>query len=366
MNRMTAETIMITVSVLLTLAASNGIAQTVPADWKTDCVGRMQISLPGKVDIGAMLPKEFIKDVSGKGSSFNKFADGQGASWSNFGFDGRLDITHPSTVEERADINASFRDAWLFANSYSETQGDPPLIELLNDSEKGRAWHGENFYIANLHVGQVSLRWGTSTGLGDMPNVAKNYQILITGLRPRLPFDLPKEPGVCLPYLFIRDEGYNHRHVGMTYRLKAHPDITVWLEDGTAAIIDTHQDPTKFTANAKAAFFWEQRYQNRLTFQSLWPEHRAFKPTTFAGQPGTKTFVELTRNDDKRTKDYGYLIAVRGDPNAEKDTPDLMLYVIQDSANAVSRGIKPLSKAAFFKMAETIAASVKRRETSLR
>jgi len=152
--------------------------------------------------------------------------------------------------------------------------------------------------------------------------------------------------------------------IGERYRLKAHPYITVWLEDGTAAIIDTHRDPAKFTSNAKAAFFWEQRYQNRLTFQSLWPDHRAFKPTTFVGQPGTKTFVELVRNDEKRTKDYGYLIAVRGDPEAENDTPDLMLYVIQDSANAVSRGIKPVRKAAFFKLAETIAASVKRREVS--
>ena len=68
------------------------------------------------------------------------------------------------------------------------------------------------------------------------------------------------------------------------------------------------------------------------------------------------------RKDD--TVDYGYLVVTKGDPAAKEDTPDLMLYVVQDSKNAKAKGIAPMEKEAFLSMAQTIAASVKRRPTS--
>lgn len=192
--------------------------------------------------------------------------------------------------------------------------------------------------------------------------MADYYQTLIAGLRPRHIFDVPKDPCVCLPYLFVKNE--TGRHIGMTYRLKAHPDITVWLEDASAVTIGPHMNPAKFTAKGKAAFFWEQHQQILQGIKSLWSFNQAFKDTTLAGQKGVKTFVELIREDKEQTKDYGYLVSVRGNPEAKDDTLDLMLYVIQDSINATKRGIKPLGKGEFLNMAETIAASVKRRGTS--
>lgn len=194
-----------------------------------------------------------------------------------------------------------------------------------------------------------------------MPRVAKTYASLLEGLRPRPLFDVPHEPGVCLPYLFIRDDGSQPRGVGTTYRLKDHPDITVWLEDGSAALVDPRRRPETYTPQYMASFFWEQDYQNRRAFKSLWPGHKAFKEGTLAGRKGVKTFVELTRYDAQQTKDYGYLVAVRGDPDAREDAPDLMLYVIQDSVNATKRGVLPLGKDEFFRLAETIAASVRHR-----
>ena len=84
---------------------------------------------------------------------------------------------------------------------------------------------------------------------------------------------------------------------------------------------------------------------------------RGGHPVTLAGYKGLSSFVKFIRHDD--AVDYGYAAVVRGDPNAKEDTPDLMVYVIRDSHNA--KGKEPMPKDEFLKMAETIAASVKRR-----
>jgi hypothetical protein len=264
---------------------------------------------------------------------------------------------------EKSAAHKTFDRRWKGAQEYARKRGRDYVLSKLPKSEYSEsAWHGNDYYQAYFFVGKTAMYWGVDTEIDDMPNVTKDYQTLISGLRPRPTFDVPKDNGVCLPYLFVKDDGKDSRHIGTTYRLKAHTDITVWLEDSSADVIGPHMNPDKFTAEGKASFFWEQRYQSYRAFRSLWPFHYAFKDATLAGQKGVKTFVELTRNDEAQTKDYGYLVAVRGDPEAKEDTPDLMLYVIQDSVNATKRGIQPLSKDAFLDMAETIAASVKRRE----
>jgi len=91
--------------------------------------------------------------------------------------------------------------------------------------------------------------------------------------------------------------------------------------------------------------------------RSAW--HDSYRNITLSGSKGVESFVSIVREDD--TVDYGYLVAARGDPDAKEDTPDLMLYVIQDSKNARAKGIEPIGKDAFLEMAQTIAASVKRR-----
>lgn len=348
------------------LAPIPGISSTAeksPTNWRTECVGRMQISLPGEAEVAAMLPKDYIRYFRGKGNAPYKFPDGQSASWSNSEF---MTITHPATLEERMEIDKMIDQRWRGAKDYAteiskETGRSYVLTELPKSEQIRMAWRGPDYYRAYLLVHDIAVWWAIDPQPDDMSNIAKDYQTLTTGLRYRPVFAIPKESGVCFPYLFVQDDGTAPRHVGSTYRLKDHPDITVWLQDATATVVLPNQDPDKFTAHYMAGFFWEQDYQNRRSFGSLWPGHQAFKPGTLAGYKGVKTFVELFRDDG--TRDLGYLVAVRGNPKAKEDAPDLMLYVIQDSVNARKRGIEPLSQEAFFHLAETIAASVKRRET---
>jgi len=336
--------------------------------WENDCVGRLQISFPGEVDIAATLPRDLIKELSGKGGASNRFLDGQGASWSSFEY---MKITHPSTLDEKERIDSEVaKDRRRAKEYYEEKSKDTGEEWMLTDLPKSPwvtvAWRGNDYYQGYFYVNSTIVNWGVSVrsdDLNGMERVKNFYRVFSEGLRPRPTFDVPKDPGVCLPYLFVKDDGTPPRHIGMTYRLKDHPDITIWLEDASAATVGENQDPEKFSAKYKAFFFWTQRYQDRNGMRSLLPLEKNYLPTTFAGQKGVKTFIELTRRDGV-TKDFGYLIAVRGDPEAKEDMPDLMFYVIQDSLNARKRGIEPLGKKAFLGLAETIAASVKRREVN--
>jgi hypothetical protein len=116
-------------------------------------------------------------------------------------------------------------------------------------------------------------------------------------------------------------------------------------------------DPKKFTADHDNEFFWGGRYQDFSKGHLLWFEPHSVK---LNGVKGVSTFMELTRQDGKI--DYGYFAASRGNRKTA-DSSDLKMYVIRDSKNAISKGIKPMDKDEFIKLAETIAASVKQRPT---
>lgn len=376
------KTIVVIGALWLAQAGISGCtAETVPVDWKTDCVGRMQISLPGEIDVASISYESWMlarKHPSAGGTVPHKFTDGQEAGWSSVDYFGSANVTHRFSDNELESVRKEILLGREKIRKYARGEANEAdrvlhlqprkhkYKDLSLTPQDGYGWEIDRGTVGSFFQDNHLFDWVVSTDPEYDSYRESHLQTLISGLRPRHHFDVPKQPGVCLPYFFIKDDGKTVRHIGMTYRLKAHPDITVWLEDASAATIGPHQNPNTFTAKGKANFFWAQRYQTHRGIKSLWSFNQTFKDTTLAGQKGVKTFVELTREDKEQTKDYGYLVAVRGDPDAKEDTPDLMLYVIQDSINATKRGIKPLSKDEFLDMAETIAASVKRRETNSR
>jgi hypothetical protein len=161
-----------------------------------------------------------------------------------------------------------------------------------------------------------------------------------------------------LPFAFIRDDGTPRRHIATTYRLKAHPDITIMLRDVTAARVDPKANPQIYDPVARSDDFWN-RYDSayRKSLRSVWST--PYKQIKLADSVGVESFVTIVREDG--TEDYGYLVVARGDPDAKLDTPDLMLYVIQNAKNAKAKGVTPMMKDALLEMAQAIAASVKRR-----
>ena len=190
---------------------------------------------------------------------------------------------------------------------------------------------------------------------------------LVANIRARNMFDVPKEAGLCYPYVFVRDDGSRRRDIGMDYRSKARPDVHVVLWDATAANPDVEGiNPSDETSRRNTwrnrepdhaiASFWEQR----LFDGNIKPEWLTLtRRVEMAGRSGLQSFVRLERPNG--TVDYEYLALLRGDPKAKEDTPDIRLYLYTSNDYGKRKGLKPMEKDEFLKMAQTVAASVKRR-----
>ena len=370
------------------LVACMAKAPAVPADWKADCVGTMELRFPGDVDVAANTHHaESEREPDGT----MRFLDGENADSAHFWFGGSAWVTHPLSDTEAAEFMAPIEryadKRWraLKALERKKAIADPansPLLRMAFPQAVG--WRADGRFEGTMRVGASYLSWLIQLpGSVEQAN-QENTRIfeMITRARPRSLFDIPRQGGVCLPYVFIPEsDAFPSRSIAVAYRLKAHPDITIWLQDSRASVVNPVMKPEAYTAKGMTNLFWGSRYQSatkKLISRNDLP---------LAGYKSLNTFVELTR--EKRTirsyeesqralekvqrgetveeplsafsTDYGYLAVVRGDPDAKVDTPDLMFYVIRNAKNASDKGIEPMGKEEFLKLAQTMAASVKRR-----
>jgi Tle cognate immunity protein 4 C-terminal domain len=347
------------------VAETVGVARAAPslADPKDECVGRIQLSLPGEADIAATSEKTLAGElVRGSAQPATVFADGQRAGYSYLGFGGVLLISHPVDTSAYAAMATKLRVTREGAKNRvrkNPTEDNGDRLEFAipqTKSPSSVAWRVNGAYALLVRVGDSSIYWS-----GNAAPIGEAAQIVFADIeqaQPRQIFSVPAQTGVCAPYVFIPDGGQRGRDIRVTYRLKEQPDVTVWLADSNASTPRPDQIASHFTPEYKTNFFWTQRYQSRKSVKMLWHHLHDVK---LDGRKGVASFVELTREDD--TIDYGYLAVVRGDPDAKTDAPDLMLYVIRDAKNAIAKGKQPIDKAEFLEMAEAIAASVKHRPT---
>jgi hypothetical protein len=225
----------------------------------------------------------------------------------------------------------------------------------LSNATAWRSEPGQLYVAAQVGDRLVDLSLGSESA--DAVVNGEPLSARLKNLRAREAFVVPTEVGTCFPYLFVLDDGQQRRHIAMTYRLDAMPDIQLTFKDATAAV----REPGIRTRNSEpepaTVSFWSQLLTQAKEVRPLWTP--STRPVKLAGYSGLASFVQLTREDN--TVDHGYLAVVRGDPKAKEDTPDLMLYIVQDSKQAEAKGKKPMSKDAFIALAERVAASVRRR-----
>lgn len=330
-------------------------AHEIPAGWKTECVGRMQLSLPGEVDVAADTLASWHKYSSPR---VGRFADEQVAGWSSYSVLGQIQVSHAWTEAELDSFmqdSQRSREKFRPGGSVQKTTGAKPYRELNVEPQKGIAWDFDSTRYAIFRIGSHAFSWTSGTSPGaTVSGLDDRYSTIVNGLRSRSTFTNPLEPGLCMPYTFIRDDGNTSRQIGSTYRLREHPDVTVYLRDAVAA---SNQNKEVLTAKYRTNDFWAQYGSGTTDFKSVWSANS--KEVELGGQTGMQTFVQFVRKDG--TRDFGYLAVAPGDPQAKEDTPDLMLYVVRDAKNAKAKGIEPISQEALIKMAQSIAGSVKRR-----
>jgi Tle cognate immunity protein 4 C-terminal domain len=336
-------------------------------DWRTDCVGRMQVSLAGEAEVAAQTAQSWTLPGSG-GYERMRFADGQLAGWSDsFPFK----ISHPLTENEMRSVTK--HSEWtpsVFAEQAKAISGfDKKSFRTSpTNSPPGTSW-GYRYSISGVgkqhehflvQIGGSAVQW-TTVSIEDASAAEAKAQDLIQRLSPRPTSSTPTESGVCYPYMFVKDGGQLRRQVATTYRLKEHPDITVLLQDKTADPLLKNERSQHRSAVVASDSFWTNRYPaEREVVESLWSD--PYQRTKLAGYNGVESYVEIKRADG--TIDYGYYVSVRGSAEAKEDEPDMTLYVIRESSVAKAKGVLPYGdEKTFLALAKSIATSVKRRPT---
>lgn len=336
-----------------------------PQGWKTECVGYYQLSFPGEVEVAlthieangertgyqfmdgikAESPPLFVERVFFVTSSTPQFPDA---------FEQVIRDAKKDTMEKKKKLLAegerhatdrirfytdlmptTFRvDGGWSATFYTQRDGRIHIYSIPNpySPEEDRALTAEETKKFNVLVNQFLKRFQT-----------------------RALFEIPPKSGLCMPYVFIVDEdekkGKTDRGIAVNFRLKAHPDVEIYFSD--TSVSSSSEDAKK-----KLRSFWDNYSAKRLKLEGGFDA--GFRPVKIAGREGVATQVEITREYD--AVDYGYSAYVTGDGYAaqvgEKEAPHLMFYVIRTAAH--TRGT-PMSKKDLLKLAEQIAASVKRR-----
>ena len=223
---------------------------------------------------------------------------------------------------------------------------------------------------------------GGSEAKSTGEHIKINFANFLKNFRARALYEVPQEKGFCMPYGFVKGDRPQKRSMGTIMRLKDHPDVRILFRDQSALFGGNYSKEENASVEQELRAFWERPDWGGVKYQAL--GFRKFPSVQIGGYKGQSTFVEITRPtrsskyecswDDQyfskaekkaagclpQTLDYGYIAYVKGDPDAKEDTPNLLLYVMQNSEDAPD-GKPTIGKDELKKMADTIAASIKRR-----
>ncbi|MBS1140766.1 MAG: hypothetical protein H6R13_2219 [Proteobacteria bacterium] len=345
------------------ICGSAGCAETVPSEWPKECVGRLQLALPGEADQGAILGRERFRDSVQYGRPDTRFPDGETADWTALSL-GR--VTHPLMKEEKLEALVALKKIKENVTKTYKTEEKINVQTWPVGKQEGMGWIAPNRRITlNIFAHDALFSWSqTSNDAAEFAEVERNAKNIVSGLRPRQLFDVPSEPGLCLPYVFIPDNGQEKHAIAMTYRLKEHPDITVNLKSKTAEPTPKPGGdirPDSVTNDFRTDTFWGTVTApgNLRSARSIW-HAPAKRQTQLAGRSAMETFLAVVRLDEKN-EDFIYHTVSRGNPDTPEAAPDVRLVVEQKRENAIKRGITPLTQDEVLKLARQIAASVSQR-----
>lgn len=332
---------------LLGLFACSTYAATIPL--KTECVGYYAVSLPENIETALYQ----IADVAdGTKEQKIKFPDNKITYYSTFSYDYiTLKITTKGEIELKNYIDFTRKQTDKFVKKDPENLSymTPKITGVYSNSGLSLFYHDKRLY-----------RFSTGK-YGELSQKNKDYYKntffhLVNNFMPRELFELPKQQGFCIPYGYITSspERFNSA-MGITYRLTEHPDITIFF-----AVASTEKEfryDNRKNAKDMVKEFWDSTYDNDVKEHHLlgFPRYKSIK---MDGRRGKGAFVEI-RYKDGRAPDYGYYSLVPLVAEADKDTPELSMYVIGKASE--SKGKTPLTKDEIYDLAKAIEASIQRR-----
>jgi hypothetical protein len=365
--------------------ASHAKDEIPPLDWKAECVGRFQLSLPGDVEVAVTSMKAIYHEVNASSSGV-AFNNGNGIGRSRFYPGGSVDVSKVITFSEFEKFKKEFTSIKNEKVSLSSTI-DKDGMGFKHDWSMGAAiwvYRADRIYAYEKRA--------VLPGIDELDKAKKQVNEFPANFKTRSLFELPKDAGICFPYGFVKDDTNRYRDVGVAMRLLDHPDIEIFFQDRDAAREDANRAPQFRGSRGNVENFWSLYGPTRGN--KLEGSLNRYHDIKLAGFTGQYAFATIARPldsdpteavidesghqermkkelaDAQRSLDYGFMAYYKGDPEKnigapdEKRDPDLMLYVIRTASRAVAAGKQPVSEEELKKMALQIAASVKRRKVN--
>lgn len=372
-------------------------------EWKNECVGYYNLQLPDNVEVALYPVEDLIKpreepvrdgDImisrfADTGITFNKTynrsdKEAVQAQFSQFYYSGyELDVsTSSSDTIDFIAYRARQLESKEFINQVKKQYGfwnykhyGTPLTPesefnlkygyLMRAYPKAFTIYSKNWYAIYINKdNRLYHFWSfirTDSGEISQPvdkDVRKSEPEVLSVLnrfRSRNLYEVPADQGFCIPYGFIAaDSGSEKRNMGVTYRLKDHPDISIFFQDfGPNPGPGKRRPDQKMSAKEYVTYFWNMRYGH--TFREIKLYGKGFSYPKIDNRNGVAAFAKFTRMN--KDVDYGYMAFVKGD--AATNEPDLLFYVMRDTKQA--NGKPPMDKDELEKLAEHIVKSIKHR-----
>lgn len=370
--------------------------------WKSECVSYYKMHLPNNLDVALYPIKGFVnpeyrpegngyfitRRYAGNGITFgDKFnrasINTTQAQFSSFYYSGfKLGISNTNTHAidfpeyrmrriDSVEFNkkVSLQEEELDFKVLGKTTTDKAEFDrqhkhILKDYPSAFADYDYRGYILYIsRDNRLNHFWGKNQkDSGDKSQTAESQvqksepQVLslLNRFRSRKLYEIPSEQGFCLPYGFIAgDSGYEQRNMGVTWRLKEHPDVTIFFQDlgPDPGPGESRPDPN-MSAKDYVTDFWNVRYGH--SFRDIKLYGKGFSYPEIDKRKAVAAFAKFTRFS--KEVDYGYVAFVKG---TTPDEPDLLFYVMRDSRQAKAR--QPMDKDELEKMAEHIVSSIKKR-----
>lgn len=349
---------------------------TTPADWKTECVGRYQISVPGDVEVATQSKRYFLKGgIRPSGVTFN---NGDGASLSSFYALGTIEVSPVLEASEYAKYKAeklNFKNPKMRLERKAHSTGDGfsedwSMGAAATLFESGRIYAMQTRFLLNTEKEKTETRAARDA--------------FIKNLATRKTFEIPGPNDICFPFGYIKDDGKEFRMVGVAMRLLDHPDVEIFFKDMEAR----NQEPTVASqfrgSRGQVEYFWSYYGPTLGTkLDGVLDHYHHIKLGNYTGQyafasiarpiPGNDGYEERDESDSQRKSrvakemnegkfplDYGFMAYYQGD-ETKANEPNFMLYVIRTANRAVEAGKQPVTETELKTMAMQIAASIKRR-----
>jgi len=355
-------------------------------EWKTECVGRVQMDLPDRVEFALGFDLKQTKKKEGAGArGYFKNGDGTG----EIGYS----INEASISVSREGNNSDFlRHKQSFIKERQEDQkkkngllDPPPVISNTRKIElpNAFAWSWPNYVDAHLFRADRVFIVRVSKYKEEAAFSEARLQYFLANFSPRAIFELPTQQGICFPYGFIKDDGGKPHYVSVAMRLLDHPDVEIVFQETNA----DKESPDRLSeykgSRGHVQNFWsfyKPSQGNKLDgtinhyhdvdlggFTGIYATATIARPIDPADTTGYRenqeqysTRVKREMAEGKYPLDYGYMAYYKGDPNKPGE-PDLKLSVIRTASRATKVGKTPVTQEELYGMAKKIAASIKRR-----